>query len=130
MMLTGGCKRSSAPDCVVVHVLRDPAASFVPDLRRADLNFNATTHFTRTGKRIVIGTLEGGYSGVLQRLSKSPWDLVIFDSAAKTPDGLRNQLGPETQVCGHHPAFVPNTTVGEQRDATEMYLRFIAAECK
>jgi hypothetical protein len=131
VILGTSCKRSRAPEHVVVHVLRDPSASFVAELRQADLEFSNTRHYVENGKFVIVGTLEGGsYLQLLQRFPQSPWDLVIFDSESKIPNDIRQQLGTETEVCGHHPAFIPSAINGAQREAAQMYLQFVAVNCK
>jgi len=125
------CNHSERRQYVVVHVLYDPSSSFAPQLNRADLDFGATRRYVASGKLIIVATLESGsYSQFLQRFSNSPWDAVIANSESDIPSDTRQQLGSKTQVCGHHPAFILNAVTGEQREATQGYLQFLALHCK
>lgn len=42
---------------------------------------------------------------------------------------IRNQLSKAGLVCGQHPAFVPTSVSSELREASQMYLRFLASHC-
>jgi hypothetical protein len=61
----------------------------------------------------------------------SPPDLLVLDSQADVWDdlGVRNQIGKAELVCGQHPAFIPTSVSGEEREAAEMYLRFMVSRC-
>jgi hypothetical protein len=42
---------------------------------------------------------------------------------------LIRRLSKAELVCGQHPAFVPTSASGELREASQMYLRFLASHC-
>ena len=126
------CRRSEPPAPLVVHVLRDPSASFAGKLRNADLQFGLTKPHLKSGKGIMVATNEGdSFPKLLRRFAESTPDLLILDSKADVPDdpGVRNQVGKAELVCGQHPAFIPTSVSGELREASEMYLQFLASHC-
>jgi hypothetical protein len=117
---------------LIVHVLRDPSASFARTLRNADLQFGLTKPHLKSGKGIMVATNEGdSFPKLLRRFADSTPDLLILDSQADVPDDprVRNQVGKAELVCGQHPAFIPTSVSGEEREAAEMYLRFLVSRC-
>ena len=126
------CKQKDDPP-LVVHVLRDPSAPFAKRLRQADWQFVLTKPRLGTGQTVMVATNEGStFSKLLRRLADSRWDLIILNSASDLPDGaaVRDHSGPPQLICGGAPAYVPDWVLGEEREATEMYLRFLTARCE
>jgi hypothetical protein len=126
------CKHSESSAPLVVHVLRDPSATFAGKLRRADLQFALTTPHLDSGKGVMIATNEGkSFAMLLQRFTDSPWDILILDSQADLQEdpAIRNQLTKAEVVCGQHPAFISTSVSAEVRQASELYLRFLASHC-
>jgi len=80
----------------------------------------------------MVATNEGdSFPKLLQQFAESTPDLLILNSQADLPDepGVRNQVGKAKLVCGQHPAFIPTSVSGEPREASEMYLQFLASHC-
>jgi len=68
------------------------------------------------------------YSTLVHRIGTSA-DVLILSSSGIVPGDTdtANQLGPTQLVCGVHPAFVPASVKGEEREAAEMYVKFFAS---
>jgi hypothetical protein len=80
----------------------------------------------------MVATNEGdSFPKLLRRFSEFTPDLLILYSQADVPDdpATRDQLGRAESVCGQHPAFIPASVSGELREASQMYLRFVASHC-
>src|ERR1700686_266834 len=95
------CPRSDAP--VVIHVFRDIHASFVEELKRADLQFGTTQPRVKSGKPVIVATNEGtSFQFLLTQFNESVPDVVIFDSQANIPfdSAVRSQLAKAELVCG------------------------------
>jgi hypothetical protein len=124
------CSHSDAP--VVIHVFRDIHASFVEELKRADLQFGTTQPRVKSGKPVIVATNEGtSFQFLLTQFKESAPEVVIFDSQANIPFDLavRSQLAKPELVCGQHPSFIPTSISGEEREAAEMYVRFLVSQC-
>ena len=131
VVLCTSCRRSEPPVPLIVHVLRDPSASFAGKLRNADLQFGLMKPHLKSGKGIMVATNEGdSFPKLLRRFAESTPDLLILESQADVPDNVRNQMGKAELVCGQHPAFIPTSVSGELREASEMYLQFLASHCE
>jgi hypothetical protein len=126
------CKHPESFDPLVVHVLRDPSASFAGKLRQADLQFTLTNPHLDSGRGMMVATNEGNrFAMLLQRFTDSPWDILILDSQSDLPKdpAIRKQLERAELVCGQHPAFISISASAEVRQASELYLRFLASHC-
>jgi len=81
-------------------------------------------------------TLEGKddvpYWDLLKRLKVFTPDVLILYSQGFIPDdpAIRNQLGESELVCGTHPAFIPTSVSGEEREAAQEYLKFLVSHCE
>ncbi len=81
----------------------------------------------------MIATNEGtSYTTLVRRLADTPEDLLILNSPSDLPDGaaVRDHVGKPQRICGEAPAYIPDWVSGEQREATEMYLRFLVIHCE
>jgi hypothetical protein len=126
------CGQRESSQTVVVHVLRDPSAQFAGRLRRADSQFALTKPHLKNGKMVGVATNEGNsFPKLLQRIEDMPPSLLILDSQSNLPADVasRVQLGRPEQVCGGKQAYMPIRVSGEEREAAEMYLRFLEAHC-
>jgi len=115
-----------------VHVFRDIHASFVNELKLADLQFSLTKPRTKSGKLVMVATNEGtSFQFLLTQFNQSAPEVVIFDSQADIPfdAAIRGQLAKPELVCGPHPSFIPTSISGEEREAAEMYVRFLLSHC-
>jgi hypothetical protein len=124
------CSHSDAP--VVIHVFRDIHASFVEELKRAELQFSTTQRRVKSGKPVIVATNEGtSFQFLLTQFKESAPEVVIFDSQANIPfdSAVRSQLAKSELVCGQHPSFIPTSISGEEREAAEMYVRFLVSQC-
>src|SRR6266850_2050002 len=125
------CKESPPAAPVVVHVLRDPY--FAADFTRANIQFARTSPSVHSGRSV---TLEGKddvpYWDLLKRLKVFTPDVLILYSQGFIPDdpAIRNQLGESELVCGTHPAFIPTSVSGEEREAAQEYLKFLVSHCE
>jgi hypothetical protein len=127
------CKKREYPQPIIVHVLRDPTASFAKNLRQADLQFDLSEARVKSGKWMMIATNEGNsYPMLVRRLADTPEDLLILNSQSDLPEtaAVRDHVGKSQPVCGGAPAYIPDWVSGEVREATEMYLRFLIAHCR
>ena len=125
-------KREETPP-VIVHVLRDPSAPFAKNLRQADLQFGLSKARLNSGKWMMVATNEGSsYPTLVRRLADTPEHLLILDSASDLPDSaaVREHVGKPQLICGGAQAYIPDWVSGEQREATEIYLRFLVAHCE
>lgn len=128
-----GCRQSQTPTPVVVHVLRDSTGLFADKLRRADLQFGLTRPSLKSGKAVMIATNEGNsFAMLMKRFNESTPEVLILQSQGDAPPdrGGRNGLGDGRLVCGQHPAFIPSTVSGEQREAAQMYVKFLQSHCE
>jgi hypothetical protein len=126
------CNKKEPPSPVIVHVLRDPSAGFAGHLRQADLQFALTKPHLSSGKGVLVATNEGrSFPKLSERLADTPQDLLVLNSESDLPDStkLRDHLGKSQLVCGGTLAYIPDWVAGEEREASEMYLRFLEAHC-
>ena len=124
------CKKSSPPAPVVVRVLRDPI--FAADLTRFEAQFARTNPTLRRGRPVQLQIKDDvSYVDLLKRLNATEASVLILNSAVNVPNDatIGARLGSQTLVCGVHPAFVPASVDGEQREAAQMYVQFLAAHC-
>lgn len=126
------CGRRQLHDVFVLHVLRDPAAQFAGRLRQADLRFGRTSARLESGKHVIVATNEGNsYADLLGRIAKVPPSLLIVDPRASLPAEVVSQLRaePPKLICGGA-AYIPRKVSGEEREAAELYLRFLEGHCE
>jgi len=126
------CGQRKPSEPVVVHVLRDPQAQFAERLRQADLKFGLTRARVKSGKYVVVATNEGNsYDDLLGRVANVPPSLLIVDSQSTLPADAASQVRPERPklVCGGA-AYIPDKIPDEEREAAEMYLRFLEGHCE
>jgi len=72
VVLCTSCRRSEPPVPLIVHVLRDPSASFAGKLRNADLQFGLMKPHLKSGKGIMVATDEGdSFPKLLRRFAES-----------------------------------------------------------
>jgi hypothetical protein len=127
------CKEREYPPPVIVHVLRDPSAPFAKNLRQTDLQFGLSKARLNGGKWVMVATNEGNsYAILVRRLADTPEDLLILNSPSDLPDivAVRDHVGEPQLVCGGASAYIPDWVSSEQREATEMYLRFLVVHCE
>jgi hypothetical protein len=125
-----GLRKSSEP--VVVHVLRDPDGLFAERLRQSDRQFASTRPHLENGKYIIVATNEGNsYAYLLQRVRQTPPSLLIVNSQSDLPADIASLVQPRTPrpICAAA-AYTPKTLSTEEREATEMYLRFLEGHCE
>ena len=126
------CGRPQLHDVFVLHVLRDPAAQFARRLRQADLQFGSTRARLESGRYVIVATNEGNsYADLLGRIAKVSPSLLIVDPRAPLSAEVVSQLGPEPPrlICGGA-AYLPDKISGEEREAAELYLRFLEGDCE
>ena len=128
------CRHEGEPSRVqVIHVLRNPVASFAPQLSRANRQFALTKPRLSSGITVLVATNEGdSFAHLMSRIADDPDSLLILDSESELPQesSLRALLGPPTPVCGRGgSAYIPLRISGDEREATEMYLRFLKDHC-
>jgi hypothetical protein len=124
------CQQSNTPAPVAVRVLRDPY--FAADLSRTNIQFVKTEPHVRGGRAVELESKDDvPYMDRTRRLRDFAPQVWVFYSQDFVPDdpSVRNQLGEAELLCGIHPAFIPISVSGEQREAAEMYVRFMAAQC-
>ena len=131
VLLCASCRNSEQPLPLVVHVWRDPSASFAERLRRVDYQFALTKPHVNRSEGVIVATNESGFQLLLERVGKYPPEVLILESETDLPKdaAIRQQLGKPQLVCGPHPAFIPDSISGDLREASEMYLHFVAAHC-
>lgn len=127
------CGRNERPAQapIVVHVLRDASAKFADPLRTGELQFALTRPHLENGRLIVVSTNEGdSYAKLLRRVTDFPPTLLIVDSQSQLPSDVASlvRLATPESVCGGI-AYMPNAVSGEERDAAELYLRFLEIHC-
>ena len=127
------CKHRELSPPIMVHVLRDPSMSFAAHLREADLQFALTKPHLSNGKGVLIATNEGSsFPKLLQSLADTPQDLLILNSQSDLQESaaaIRDRLGKPQLVCGGKTAYIPDWVSGEEREAADMYLRFLEDHC-
>lgn len=128
--ISTSCERSEPTQPVVVHVLRDPY--FGADLVRTNIEFAKTEPHVRSGRPIVLDTRNDvPYWDVPKRFRTfAPDVFVVFSTNFEPSDpAIKAQLGNAQILCGVHPAFVLASTLGEEREAAEMYVSYTAQRC-
>ncbi|MGA8271096.1 MAG: hypothetical protein WB919_06005 [Candidatus Sulfotelmatobacter sp.] len=125
------CRRSEVASPVIVQVRHDLSGPTAKSLGSTDLQFNVTNPHLENGKVVMIATERVGQYR-LWRLAESGEDLLILNSQKDIPNTelVRNHLGKQQLVCGEALSFIPDWVSGEERQATEMYLRFLVAYCE
>ena len=100
-------------------------------MRRVDLQFALTKPHLTNGVGVMVATNESGFSMLMGRLGKFFPDILILGSEADLPKDavIHDQLGKPQFVCGSHPAFIPISVAGELREASQMYLSYVADHC-
>lgn len=130
MSASTSCKRSAPPAPVVVHVVRE--LSFAAELLPTDVEFRRTLPAVRSGRPVIVETRDDvRYIDLAKRLKAFMPDVLILYSRDFVPDdpATKRELGGAELVCGLRPAFIPASVSGEQREAAEMYLRFLVSHC-
>jgi len=126
-----GRKEPPVPAPIVVHVLRDPSSKFADPLRAIEYQFALTKPHLVNGRFVVVATNEGdSYAKLLRRVSDRPPTLLVIDPQSELPADVASLVRPVTpeSVCGGI-AYIPNAISGEERDAAELYLRFVETHC-
>lgn len=125
------CEKSSpAVIPVVVHVLRAPY--FAADFTQANMQFAQTRPGMHSGSPVTLQVKDDvPYWDLQKRLKVFTPDVLILYSQDFVPNdpAIKNQLGVSELVCGVHPAFIPTSVSGDQREAAEIYLRFLSSRC-
>jgi len=127
------CEKREHPAPLIVHVLRDPSASFAKNLRLADLQFGLSKARVKSGRWVMVATNEGNsYPTLMRQLADTPWDLLILNLPSDLPDSpvVRDHVRGPHLICGGAPAYIPDWVKGEQREAAEMYLHFLVLHCE
>ena len=78
----------------------------------------------------MVATNEGNsYPTLVRRLADTPEDLLILNTASDLPESIavHDHIGRPQLICGGAQAYIPDWVSGEQREAAEMYLRFLVA---
>jgi hypothetical protein len=118
-LLCASCRTSKQPVPLVVHVWRDPSATFAYKLMGVDLQFTSTKPHLKSGTGIIVGTTASGFQGLLEKMIRDGVDkyrpeILILESEADVPAGIRQQLGSPQSICGPHPAFIPTPVCCKQ----------------
>lgn len=127
------CSGRSSSRTIVIHVLRDPSATFANRLRQADSQFALAKPRLADGNAVIVATNEGGsFPKLLSRLGDTPPSILILESESDLSDDapVRAKLGKAELVCGGKPAYIPIGISREEREAVEMYLRFLKTHCE
>jgi hypothetical protein len=133
LSMSSACKEREHSPPVIVHVLRDLSAPFADNLRQADLQFGLSKARLNNGKWVMVATNEdSSYAMLVRRLADTPEDLLILNSPSDLPDSaaVQDHVGRPQLICSGAPAYIPDWVSGEQREATEMYLRFLVVHCE
>ena len=123
LALGTACHRETMPDPVVVRVVRDP--SFAADLIVPNAKFVKSEPHLRSGRRVTLDIRDDvSYWDYSQRIRAFAPSVLIFLSRESIPtaSGVASQLGFPEFVCGIHPAFVPASVTGEEREAAAKWL--------
>jgi hypothetical protein len=127
--LSCGCFKRSAPEPIVVHVFRDPAAAEI------DLALRATGKMqlkTWKGKPILVATMETtSYAEGLTILGHQAHPEIVF--LASLEDGARAEIDipPQSAVQVSRNRFylvIPSWASGEQREAAELVVAAVRQE--
>jgi hypothetical protein len=81
---------------------------------------------------VIVATNEdNSYADLLGRIANVPLSLLIADPRAPLPAEVVSQLRPEPPqlICGGA-AYIPNKISEEEREAAELYLRFLEGHCE
>lgn len=120
---------------MIVHVLRDPSGNFAAPLEAADAQFALGKPRLANGRPIIVAMNEGdSYTALLRRVGDMRPTLLIIDPRSELPAdvaaGVTSLVRGSTAVpvCGVI-AYVPTSVAGEERQAVELYLRFLEAHC-
>lgn len=96
------------------------------------MQFGLAEPRVKSGKAVLVATNEGNsFAKLEKRFSETAPELLILNSMADIPrePSVRSQLGNAELVCGQHPAFIPTSISGEQREASQIYLQFVVSHC-
>jgi hypothetical protein len=132
-LFASSCHGSTDAKFVVVRVFRDANSDFSRELDRKLYGFN-DQHHVRSGKLIVVATMEGNYQNDLtEKLALFKPQMIILDSPAdaKLVGGMQFDLQKARSACGRNrdcPAFVPRWVSGEELEATNMLFSAITLE--
>jgi len=128
-----GCTWRKAEPLVIVRVFRDPSAQVNGPLTRATNQFTLTKPHLATGQGVMIATYESrSYKEDLQRLEAVHPQLVILNSQSDISDNatVSQNLGNPEFVCDGKAAYVPTWVSAPEREASEIYLRFLRSHCE
>jgi len=128
-LLSTSCKRSGSSEPITIRVLRDPV--FAADLVKTNLEFAQSKPHLGDQSLVLANKDDVPYWDVNQRLTGFKPHVFIFNSQDSVPDdpAIRSALGYPMLVCGVHTAFIPTSTVGGDREAAEIYVRFLISHC-
>lgn len=131
LTVLASCGQKPQPP-VIVHVLRDPSATFAEALRQADTQFALTRPRLQNGKPILVATNEGdSYHLLLQRTKEMPPTMLIASPQPGLPNEVLSQahLATQRSVCGAQ-AYVFDSASGEEQQAANLYLHFLEIHCQ
>lgn len=133
LMVSVSCRKE--PQVLAIQVLRDSDAAYAKSLDSVTDDFVLSKPRLTSGKYVMVGTIRAGgvqFTRDFGRLIGTDPELVILDSgsAVAKDSNVANKLGQAQRLCGGNLAYLPAWVSGEKREASEMYLRFIEANCK
>lgn len=121
---------------MIVHVLRDPSAEFAAPLKAADAQFALGRPRLANGTPLIVATNGGGsYTELLRQVGDMPPTLLIIDPRSELPADVAAGVTSLVRGSGAVPvcgaiAYVPTSVAGEERQAAELYLRFLEVHCR
>ena len=127
------CEQTESQRTVLVHVVSDPSAQFAQALRQANSEFAVSQPRLGNGKIVIVATNEGNsYAKLLKQLSNRPIEILIPNSSSDLPENpaLRVDLGTPVSVCGGKSAYIPTWVSSEEREASDLYVRFLETHCR
>ena len=124
------CHRPTDNKFLVVRIYRDSNSAFGRDLDRKLYSLNDPNNQlrVRSGKLIVVATMEGDYQEALAgKIATAKPQMIILDTPAdaKQLHGVPLDLATAKNACGAEGnclAFIPPWVDGEELDATNLVL--------
>jgi hypothetical protein len=125
-------RKNPQDEPLAVRVYRDPANSSSVLLVSATKQFVSSHPHASNGRKLMISlSASPSYQADLQSLEAIRPQIVILNAEADLlPDAaVRAHLGDPEPVCGSHPAYLPDWSSTDERDAALMFLQFLRDHC-
>jgi hypothetical protein len=129
--MSTSCHRGVSQAPVIVRVYRDSSSPTAQRLMWATNRFTVTAPRLKNGQPVSVAIYEPrSYSKDLQQIEEIHPQLVILNSESELPAKSASGMGSPKLICGGKPAYIPAWVSPQQREAANVLLNFLVADCE